>query len=58
MLNQGASKEWHTQLMEFMNDDEGNMNAKAIIDYFTPLSNFLNDYISTNGLKVRPFMSS
>lgn len=52
MLNQGASIEWHTQLKEFMGDGEGNMNATAILDYFSPLRDYLKNYTATNGIKV------
>lgn len=52
LLNQGASREWQKQLMDFMGDGEGNMNATAIIDYFRPLRVFLKQYINTEDIKV------
>lgn len=52
MLNKGASQEWHTQLQEFMGDGEGNMNATAILHYFSPLREHLQAYIAENDLQT------
>lgn len=51
MLNTGASVEWHTQLKTFMNSPEGNMDATAILDYFSPLQEFLADFIKENDIE-------
>lgn len=53
MLNKGASEEWHTQLKEFMGEGEGNMDANALLDYFTPLRTFLQNYITEHDIQVR-----
>lgn len=58
MLNTGASVEWHTQLKTFMNSPEGNMDATAILDYFSPLQEFLADFIKENDIEVSRQRSS
>lgn len=52
MLNKGASQEWHTQLKIFMGEGNGDMNATAILHYFSPLRDHLQAYITENNLKV------
>ncbi|CAL4058602.1 unnamed protein product [Meganyctiphanes norvegica] len=44
MLMRGASQPWQTQLDDFLVDG-GGMNASAILEYFQPLSKFLENEI-------------
>ena len=52
LLNVGASVEWHNQLKAFVNNNDGDMDAAAILDYFSPLIKHLEDYNVDNKINV------
>lgn len=52
LLNKGASVEWHEQLRDFMGGSDGSMNATAILNYFSPLQEYLDQFIKNNSIEV------
>ncbi|MPC38717.1 Angiotensin-converting enzyme [Portunus trituberculatus] len=52
LLNRGASVEWHEQLKDFMGGSNGSMNAIAILNYFSPLQDYLDEFIKNNSIEV------
>ena len=53
MLSKGRSWDWQSTLANFLGDSNAQMSAKAMLNYFSPLMEFLEEQIQEHNIEVR-----